>query len=743
MRFIKTIPFLLGIASQCFAQPSESIDVPYVDMDVVIDGELTDPIWNHARTVDLNLINYPANNIKSPVKTTAKIVDTGHSILISFNAQDPEPKNITAALAKRDSRWSDDLVGIKIDTANSRRLNYSFFANPYGVQHDGINNEITGSTNNSWDGLWQSAGKVTDTGYQVEIEIPFAVLNFENSNTAKEWAFELIRIYPRDQHSRISHVPLDRDDFCWLCQYPTMNGFKNAKPSNQLSITPSLVGIYNKERDVYDRDPNWQSDDDVEGSLDIRWGITSNILLNATINPDFSTVEADSPQLKVNQNYSLYYREKRRFFLENSEYFTTDLDLVYTRNIIDPDHGMKLTGAEGDHTFGVFGVLDSQTSILLPGNISSSLQTLNEDNSTYVGKYRYDVNEDLTFGLLTTQRNSDSYNNGVYSFDTRYQLDPSNSIQLQYAWSEFELSVLDQVFDEQDETYKLGFTHESENWLVSAFRKSIGEEFHADLGFMPQSDLQQNNVLVENYLWGSDTDIFNKTTLIAQWYEDKSIDGRLLEETIDLSIWLDGPLLSFIHFGGYQSEKIGLPNQYSLSIKEHDADLFDESVLYLNSGFQAFNNLWVDMSVSGGEKIDYSNNRLGDLYQYSAGIQANTGKHLTLSAYYSYSKMKHKGEMVYTEAFVDFRASYQFNIQSYLDLTIVHTDMEFNDANNNWIYSEEDKQVLLKAVYAYKLDLNTVFYLGYSSAGVENDFVNGYKETEHTYFTKLSYSWSI
>ena len=383
------------------------LNIPYIEGEVIIDGEINDDLWLGALSIELNLVNSPWDNLPSPVKTTAKLVENGEFLYISFVASDPEPENIQAFLTDRDNAWFHDLVGIKLDTHNNRRLNYEFFVNPYGVQNDSTFNEITGEANDSWDGLWYAFGKKTAQGYQVEIAIPYNILNFKSDGQEKKWAIELVRIYPRDTSLRISHVPINRDNPCWLCQYPEAIGFETAKIDKNIRLTPTLAATSDAYRDVNSLNSDiseWTTENEVAAGLDLRWGINANNLLNATINPDFSTVESDSGQLNVNTNFSLFYEEKRAFFLDNSDYFSSDFNLVYTRNIADPDYGAKLTGRIDKHSYGVFSTNDTETNILLPGNLGSQLVTLNKESHSGALRYRYDFSDDLTVGTITTFR---------------------------------------------------------------------------------------------------------------------------------------------------------------------------------------------------------------------------------------------------------------------------------------------------------------------------------------------------
>jgi hypothetical protein len=485
----------------------DSLEIPFEKNTIIIDGELDDHLWSNALLIELDIVNSPWDNLPSPVKTTAKLIENGQFLYIAFIAHDPDPTKIQGFLTDRDKTWLQDTVGIKLDTHNNRRLNYSFFVNPYGVQNDATYNEITGQNNTSWDGLWYAFGKKTEQGYQVEMAIPYNILNFKADGQKKKWAIELVRIYPRDTSLRISHVPLERDNPCWLCQYPEVIGFESAEINQNLRLTPTLTASKNQTRDIYvnNNDPNgdWAAENDIEAGLDLRWSINASNLLNATLNPDFSTVESDSGQLSVNTNFSLLYEEKRAFFLDNSDYFSSDFDLVYTRNIADPDYGAKLTGRINKHSYGAFITNDTETNILLPGNLGSSLMTLAQESHAGALRYRYDYNNDLTIGSLATLRTADNYHNYVVGLDARYRISESSAIKVQVLNSE---TLYPKIVTHSskpnndsfsDQAFKLNFNHNSEYWQVDLDHQSIGFEFRADLGFMPKADIKTDKIFIK------------------------------------------------------------------------------------------------------------------------------------------------------------------------------------------------------------------------------------------------------
>ena len=732
------------------------LNIPYVELDLKVDGELNDTIWQKALDVPLNIVNSPWNNKPSPVSTTAKIVENGEFLYIAFIAQDPNPELIQGFLGDRDTRWGDDLVGFKLDTYNSRRLNYEFFVNPFGVQHDSIANEMTGNSDSAWDGIWESVGKVTETGYQVEMAIPYHILNFDDNDDVKTWAMELIRLYPRDTRLRISHIELDRDDACWLCQIPEVTGFKDAKASKNLMLTPTLVANRNESRAFYtenevNKKTDWQSDNEFDAGLDLRWGINANTLLNVTVNPDFSNVESDAGQLSVNKTFSLFYDEKRQFFVENSEYFSSNFDLVYTRNIADPEYGAKLTGTRGKHSYGGFMTNDTQTNIILPGNTGSRLISLDEKSESGALKYRYDVNDNLSVGVISTFRQTDSYHNLVSGIDSKYRFDDSNKFQAQIILGDTKDAAIfsnsGQEENYSDHAFKIEYEHDSEYWQVAAEHLEIGEQFRADLGFMPRADYKQSKVLISRFRYGEPDSAWQEMKFSGQWQVLHNENNELLERSIASSFTIDGPMLSVFDVMLVAADKVGY--------KRHELDLalpidnsidgnterFQENQAIIYGSIQPTTQINTELELTIGDKIDYENNRLGDYIALYGNISYNVNKHLEFEFSHTYSDLDADNADVFTENLTELRVSYQFNIHSYLKFNIVYTDIDFNLENNSTINTAKDNNLSTQLIYAYKINPQTVFYLGYSDNSYQDDSLKRLERDQRTVYSKISYAW--
>jgi hypothetical protein len=327
--------------------------------------------------VDLPFETAPGENTPAPVSTECLLAYDTSNLYVAFKATDTDPGQIKARLSDRDNIWHDDRVGIMIDTFNDERRGFEFLVNPLGVQMDATRNEVGGGDerDTSWDAIWNSAGRISDQGYTVEMSIPFTSLRFPRTKGPQTWGFAAYRYYPRGVHYEMMSFPDDRDADCFFCQASKLSGFDGISPGNNLEVAPTFTS---SRSDALASDGQGLAAGDVENDvgLSVRWGVTPNVMLNGTLNPDFSQVEADAAQLNVNNRFALFYPEKRPFFLEGADFFQTPVDAVYTRTVTDPDWGFKTTGKEGRNAFGAFVARDVAPNLLFPSNQGSRFGVL-------------------------------------------------------------------------------------------------------------------------------------------------------------------------------------------------------------------------------------------------------------------------------------------------------------------------------------------------------------------------------
>lgn len=746
----------------CLSQ-DPAFHIPKTDKKITVDADLSDPAWINAHRIEMSNVTWPNENVPAPVRTEAFVIEDGETLYVAFKAYDPEPEKIRAFLTDRDKNWGDDRVAIKIDTYNDSALAYQFFINPLGTQADAIENELTKNESSAWDVIWDSAGKITDFGYVVEVAIPLRALNFNENLNIQSWGMEFLRFYPRDQELRISNTSINHDNACWICQMVTVTGFEGAKQGNNLTAVPTFVAGVSEERDIPDSF-EWTDEKTSDVGLDIEWGITPDIKLNATINPDFSQVEADSGQLNVNNTFALFTQEKRAFFLSNRDYFSTPIDLVYTRNINDPDYGAKVTGKQGDHSFGAFVANDASTSFLMPGNLGSDLFELKEESINAAFRYRYAINDEFAVGSTMTVRDADSYHNYLYSVDGKYKPNDNDTFDIQIMSSDTEMTdelvglIKEDVGDEQqlrldsinstDLSYRLSYRHENRDWFFKASHNNIGEDFRADLAFYNNAD-QTKNVIGGGRIWrGEEGDWYTRIEVEGDWDRTVNQDGDQIEQEGEIFLNIKGPKQSFIRHGIVVREKVaGRIDESVLSLANNVYE-FDEKELRSWMEFKPTSNLWVGNFFKIGENIDYANKQLADSFSFEPRFNWNVNKHLQAKLTYRYRTLTDKnGGDLYTAKLADFRLTYQFSIRSFLRLSMVHFDIERDLSNYNESirddYNSTYKSLATQLLYSYKLNPQTLFFVGYSDGAYQDDDLDKVTKDKRSVFLKLSYAWLL
>ncbi|MDR7120950.1 DUF5916 domain-containing protein [Rheinheimera soli] len=722
---------------------------------IVIDADLSEPAWQDATQVDIAYDTWPAENTPAPVKTTAYVMEDGEFFYISFIAEDPDPTQIRAFYRDRDKISDDDRVGIRLDTYNDSKLAYKFYINAFGVQADAIENEITRTESAAWDGIWHSAGMVTATGYQVEVAIPLRMLNFNDRLVSQTWKLELLRFYPRDVRHRLSSNKIERANPCWICQMSQATGFAGATQSNHFTLVPALVMGASQQRTVTSNTKeDWQTDNNLEPSLDVKWGITPNISLNATLNPDYSQVEADEAQVSVNDTFALFFTEKRAFFLDNADYFSSPMDLVYTRNLSSPDLGAKLTGRHEQQSFAFFAANDKSTTFIVPGNISSGIAFLDQKSENAVLRYRNDITPQLSLGGISTMRQSDYYHNFVYGLDMKYQWNDQNKLiaQVLHSDSQYPAELAAQLSGEaalrvsekgvSDSAQYLDYQHENRNWSWYSAYLGMGENFRADMGYQPQTDFNKH-MHGGSYQWFSDSLWWNRLRLRGDWDITHNSDSELLEKEAEMEIQLWGAAQSYSFLGLTQRDRVGSRLDGSVLRIDGNSQLFTERLFNIGAEIQPYPGLFLGFESEAGKKLDFRNNRIGDGFELSPELRWNIDAHFQVQARHIYRTLDADSVEVFTANLTDLRLSYQFSVRSFLRLALIYSDIKQNPWNNSGDVIVRSKTLGSQLLYSYKLNPQTLFFAGYSDNAFSDDDIQDLTPTERSIFMKFSYAWML
>jgi hypothetical protein len=380
---------------------------------IVIDGTLDDPGWRGAAKADNFAEHQPGDQTQPPVDTEALITYDESHLYVAMICYD-DPATVRASFCERDRVFSDDNICLLIDTYADAAWAYEFNVNPYGIQGDLLWVRNVGE-DSTYDLIWESAGRITEKGYQVELAIPFASLRFPNQ-PQQVWKVDFWRNHPRDSRRQYSWAAYDRDEPCWPCQWGTVTGIENVQPGRGIELMPTVVAFQSGslEGEGTPDDPFDFENDRPSGELSLtaKLMLSSNMTAEATLNPDFSQVEADHAQIDVNSNFALFYQERRPFFQEGSDLFSSFFDAVYTRSINDPQVAAKFTGRRDRLSVAYLVARDEHTPLILPFEESSEFVSAGESTSNVL-RARRTFGTDSQVGLIVTDRRLDEGGSGT------------------------------------------------------------------------------------------------------------------------------------------------------------------------------------------------------------------------------------------------------------------------------------------------------------------------------------------
>lgn len=378
---------------------------------IVIDGVLDDAGWQGAARASGWSEHNPRERSRPSVDTEAWVTYDDKHLYVAFVAQD-DPATVRSSLTDRDRMFQDDYVGILMDTYGDASWAYFLFSNPRGIQGDTRMAEGRGE-DDRMDIIFHSRGRMTDTGFVVEMAIPFASLRFP-LRPVQEWRVTFWRNRPRGHREQISWAALSRNDPCSLCQLGTLRGMEGVAPGGDLEILPSVVGTQSGAlANLGDPgSPFRNADPKADVGVSAKYSFAGGLTAEATINPDFSQVESDAGQIDVNTTFALFFPERRTFFQEGSDLFTTWFQSVYTRSINDPLVAGKLIGRMGRTTVAYLGARDERSPLLLPFEERSASGVAGRSFSNIL-RVRQTFGRNSHVGGLVTDRRLDDGGSGT------------------------------------------------------------------------------------------------------------------------------------------------------------------------------------------------------------------------------------------------------------------------------------------------------------------------------------------
>ena len=477
-----------------------------------IDGTLDDLVWQRAtRITDFVQIS-PVEGAAASEDTEVFIAFDSAYLYLGMHAHYSNPGMVRANRVDRDrASFGDDTISVYFDTFLDQQRAFVFTLNGYGVQGDsllgggrggGFRGGFSGVPrgDRSWDALFDSAGTLVDDGWVVEMAIPFKSLRYPATDGEHRWGFQVARSI-QSKNETVVWAPVSRDVSGFLPQMGLLDGLVGLSTSRNLEILPTVTAI---QAGSLDRTTGgFDEDSQPEGGINLKYGVTSNLTLDFTYNPDFSQIESDRPQIEVNQRFPLFFSELRPFFLEGQEIFDIrgPVNFIHTRTIVDPRYGGKLTGKVGKTTLGLLVANDEA-----PGKVDDPTNpTFGRSANTVLGRVRYDLYSESYVGAIFTDRGFlDSYSRLV-GVDSRFRVSPTSSVDFAVLTTQNRDLAGNET---SGPMFDGGYRHNGRNLGYSTSLYSIAPDFDTAVGFVRRRDIRRirNDV---SYRWWPESWLIN------------------------------------------------------------------------------------------------------------------------------------------------------------------------------------------------------------------------------------------
>ncbi|MBN1819312.1 MAG: carbohydrate binding family 9 domain-containing protein [Prolixibacteraceae bacterium] len=649
----------------------------------VIDGVLDDATWNRANRFTNFTTFIPDFDKQMPEKTITWLTYDEANLYFAFQCFDSEPDKIKATVSARDQILDDDFICINLDSHNDQQSLYAFYVNPLGIQAD--TRFAAGKEDISVDLVWYSAGKLNDDGYSIELSIPLKSIRFAKGDTITMGLF-LERMIARSKtHGSIPRLDPEKG-YAFLTQLMQVK-YPGIKQERLWEILPAVTYTHSDIRENGEMVKDKRKPD---ASLTLKYGITSDLILDATLNPDFSQVEADAGQVDVNLRYELLYPEKRPFFLEGIEKFniaatqTSTIDpiqsMVHTRTIVNPLTGIKLSGkvSKKDEVNLLYSVDE------IPGEIES-------DKYKYAHfpliRYKRNLKDESFLGFLYTGREAEQAGNRVFGVDGQIRLNKSTLLEFNGFKSQTE--ILSEK--KSGKSYGVLLGHDTRNFFYNLSFKNVDQDFHVETGYITRTGLYQ----------------------ASGWFMPKFYPGQKMINRLDLELFANlshDRIYNMNESYNFVSMQIQTQGRGILKIKYYFGnevflgERFKKGGLNVLLGGAAGNwfNGWVVYRRMDG--IYYSANPAGGKYTYITSL-LNFQPMAKLNAEFSFAwydfLINGETEKIFHYPLERLKVSYQFN--KYLFLRGIAE------------YNGNSKKLLTDLLLSFTYIPGTVGHIGYGS----------------------------
>jgi len=719
---------------------------------ITIDGDLSDPGWQNALKSETWYETNPGDNIEPKVKTIGYTTYDDHFFYAAIRSWD-NPADIRAQLGDHDgiSGNSDDFAGVILDTRNDGKTAMEFFVNAAGTQYDASQDDASGNEDSSPDLFWDSAVKKTSDGWILELRIPFSSLRYQQTSP-QVWGVLLYRNMPRERRYQLFDHKLPRGGNCFVCNCNKVAGFEGLPTGGHIIVAPYVTASENGVLRGNGNNNLLNRPAKGDGGVDVKYTPNEHTAIDATVNPDFSQVESDTAAISTNQRFAIFFPEKRPFFLERVELFSTPIQAVYTRTITSPRWGLRDSGNNGHDSFTLLVAQDrGGGSVIIPSPTGSSFANQDLGATDVIGRWRHDFGGKSFASFLFTDREYEGgAHNRVFGPDFQWKPNDTETVTGQFLFSESLTPNRPDLATEWDGRKMSSFG--SDLWwshstpkldLFSEF-KDYGDGFRADQGFVPQVGYRAN--YGEAGYTIHPKGFFSRERTFAMAEYDSEQDGSMLYRLRGIGFGADGKFRSFTQLKFFNESfrndgKVLTRNQLNYTFQ------FSVSRLIPQVSFQG----WV------GQDIDFFNNRLGHgaLINFSAQLRPTSRLTVTTTDIVQWldetTPSGDKGRL-FTAQIERVRAQYMFSPKMFVRAVVQNQ----RTSSNPLIYGVDmplrEGTLSSQILFAYKVNWQSVLYLGYGDIRDVNEEVNNTDPANRVYkrnfllsnrqvFFKMSYAF--
>ena len=692
-----------------------------------IDGLLDDEVWRTSAMITELVQQAPLDGAPATEQSEIYLAYDRDYLYFGFYLHYSDLNLMRANRVDRDRASMDDLITVYFDTFMDQQRVYDFDVNAYNVQGDGIINsgghQHRGAipyADRSWDALFDTGAQIVHDGYIAEMAIPFKSLRYPQlpSGEAHRWGFQIVReVKGRDQENDV-WAPMSRNVQSFMAQMGVLEGMTDLSTSRNIEILPTFTAI---KYGALDSNTGRFIDQGTtpEAGVNVKYGITSNLTVDFTYNPDFSQIESDRPQIEVNQRYPLFFDELRPFFLEGADIFDfqSPVTLVNTRTIVDPRYGGKLTGKVGRMTVGLL-VADDEA----PGRRDDEGDpAFGETAQVLIGRARYELYSESHIGTLVTDREFLDGHSRLGSVDAQFRLTPTSRLNFVATQSQHR----DEAGVERDgHMWGLLYRRDGRNLSAETFVGQVNPDFRTDVGYIRRVDEQMAQQMI-SYQWYPEHWLINWGPTV-NWRRSYEYTGILQDETS--SVGLDFSFAKQIR-SGVRSERV-LERFSGVDFWKwrHRARTFVNTTRALSAGVFA----------EWGDEIYF------DPENPFLGRQTTIGVNATVRPVSSFQSRI----SVNSARFTDVRtgSGEVFDVKIYRALSTWQISQRFLLRNISE-YNTFSKKLDLNVLATYRVNAGTAFYLGYDDHYRQSDliddderyFTTDLRRTNRAIFTKVQY----